>query len=995
MAAGTFGGLTETTEDHWMDVFRSDKFGREGDVDELKRALLCARLAMVDPGDQAAAWQLCEKLSSTRLAEFADIDPTNWPAWLRNVMDESAEGSLLRPRDSSFSPAMAWDLVTLFWAERSQDRAVSPRSPLPDSKTLVALLVDKRFDKDSKEYLEEGATAELKLELVPKGRGYIYPNPECLLFVKQDERFRGALNSARASVRELLGGELEDHDVRWTLTRHDGQPLSELTQESVGGAFALGLAALWARRSPNRALRKKLRALELSRVAVTAQLAQEAGAWRFAMVAELKEKLRAAADQPDQVEIVYVAQGQPRLAITSLHVVEVSTLDELVQQQHKRPKDGRGQFWSRQAVRIVASSLLAILLIATLVGVVYGIRLGREQQAKIEIDRWRRKSLVSMVPTRYSDPEIAKLLVKESDNPLGRVQYLIYHREYGAAQHELEEAAKKGLSHLERFHALAGDIYYFQNQFDGAVPHYEKAARVGPHNLSALTDLALALQQSKTGDVPAKIERALHMHRAIIAQLESVTEDRSSNEYRQKWACAHLNLARLLIDRPRYKYRSVPAGFRSLDASLTVFTPHSDEGPWTHVSWAYISSMVGVAFQNRLDGDRTNNLKRSIKYLTDGLRVYQRYNSETHASQYNLRHKIAFNTYMLGVAFAQFREGDRAANVDHALRLFHQADETLGDLARDYPAETARTERWRSFALIDKRTGNRAANLDEAIARLETALIVFDNQGESIDAAKTRIDLGRALIRRNRGTSPEGIETAIEYLWTAVDSSDGSRRMDRPSHSGKLPLVLTKNEFENEWAQGQNDLGTAYRERLVGDPAANLKVSEACYRGALSVRARTGRAEQLVTTLNGLGRTMLTIGDYDGDAAIEMAISLFEDALSLLPEGTPGHRDVGGDRSLLLPDRHQCRLSRAEAPEYLAETSANLGDALIALTAGDREANRKLAMSYYRMAERYYAATPYYSREYAAILRKVELLTGKEPPHGARVKAEPSSSPVQ
>lgn len=85
------------------------------------------------------------------------------------------------------------------------------------------------------------------MELLAEGRGRIYPDPETLLFGRQDESFRESLESARNCVRELLGTDLEGKDVCWSLTRHDGLPLSELFGGSAGAAFAVGLAVLWSR----------------------------------------------------------------------------------------------------------------------------------------------------------------------------------------------------------------------------------------------------------------------------------------------------------------------------------------------------------------------------------------------------------------------------------------------------------------------------------------------------------------------------------------------------------------------------------------------------------------------------------------------------------------------------------------------------------------------------------------------------------------------------
>jgi hypothetical protein len=123
---------------------------------------------------------------------------------------------------------------------------------------------------------------------------------------------------------------------------------------------------------------------------------------------------------------------------------------------------------------------------------------------------------------------------------------------------------------------------------------------------------------------------------------------------------------------------------------------------------------------------------------------------------------------------------------------------------------------------------------------------------------------------------------------------------------------------------------------------------------------------------------MLAMADRDG-AATEKAICLFQEALSLLPVTAPGRQDIGCERSVMPPERPESKLSLAEAPEYIPETSINLGDAWCKLTTGDQQANRRIAVEYYKTAERYYVGIPYYLPEYSATLRKLELL--REPPN--------------
>ena len=131
---------------------------------------------------------------------------------------------------SPLSPEWAWDVVTTMWD--------SPR-PVARSESLSVLVVA----------FEAGMTATLTLEqLTDEGTGVFYPDPQTMSFVTRDDDFQEAEQNAVAYVRETetMWQDEDKIDVRWKITRQDGQPFTHLTGGSAGGAFALGLAKLFA-----------------------------------------------------------------------------------------------------------------------------------------------------------------------------------------------------------------------------------------------------------------------------------------------------------------------------------------------------------------------------------------------------------------------------------------------------------------------------------------------------------------------------------------------------------------------------------------------------------------------------------------------------------------------------------------------------------------------------------------------------------------------------
>ncbi len=89
----------------------------------------------------------------------------------------------------------------------------------------------------------EGVGATLTLELLGDGRRECYSVPE-LAFMR-DADFRQAEENARFCI-EGMGLWRQEWDVRWRLHRRDGKPLLTLAGPSLGAAFALGFAKLFA-----------------------------------------------------------------------------------------------------------------------------------------------------------------------------------------------------------------------------------------------------------------------------------------------------------------------------------------------------------------------------------------------------------------------------------------------------------------------------------------------------------------------------------------------------------------------------------------------------------------------------------------------------------------------------------------------------------------------------------------------------------------------------
>jgi CHAT domain-containing protein len=134
--------------------------------------------------------------------------------------------------------------------------------------------------------------------------------------------------------------------------------------------------------------------------------------------------------------------------------------------------------------------------------------------------------------------------------------------------------------------------------------------------------------------------------------------------------------------------------------------------------------------------------------------------------------------------------------------------------------------------------GNRATNLDLAIAGYEIIAPVFIREQYPEFWASLQINIGNAYNERINGEKFENLERAIDYYQQAL-------------------LELTQNSYPALWAATQNNLGVAYKNRIVGAKAVNLEQALKCYQYALIEYDKDIYTERFADVINNIGTTYL------------------------------------------------------------------------------------------------------------------------------------------
>ncbi|MUG91948.1 CHAT domain-containing protein [Scytonema sp. UIC 10036] len=167
---------------------------------------------------------------------------------------------------------------------------------------------------------------------------------------------------------------------------------------------------------------------------------------------------------------------------------------------------------------------------------------------------------------------------------------------------------------------------------------------------------------------------------------------------------------------------------------------------------------------------------------------------------------IASNILSFSSLIQQFPLGDRANNIEIAIAGYEMA---LIVFTRDeFPEDWADVQSNMGTAYRDRVFGDTADNIEKAI-KIHTAVLKVRTRG-SEEWAGTQMNLGAAYLGRIAGNTADNIEQAIVASNAAKE-------------------VFTHDKFPQQWVMIQSNLVIAYRNRILGKKADNIeKAIKAC-----------------------------------------------------------------------------------------------------------------------------------------------------------------------
>ncbi len=214
----------------------------------------------------------------------------------------------------------------------------------------------------------------------------------------------------------------------------------------------------------------------------------------------------------------------------------------------------------------------------------------------------------------------------------------------------------------------------------------------------------------------------------------------------------------------------------------------------------------------------------------------------------------------LALAYSDRIRGDRAENLERAIAACHEALKVYTYDA--FPQAWAMTQNNLAGAYIDRIRGDRADNVERAIAGYNEALKVRTFEAFPQEWASTQNNLANAYSYRIRGDKADNLEKAIAYYQEALK-------------------VYTFDAFPEDWAMTQNNLANAYRDRIRGNKADNLEKAIAYCQEALKVYTFDAFPEDWAGTQNNLATAYRDRIRGEKAENLERAIKSYHNALQI------------------------------------------------------------------------------------------------------------------
>lgn len=341
---------------------------------------------------------------------------------------------------------------------------------------------------------------------------------------------------------------------------------------------------------------------------------------------------------------------------------------------------------------------------------------------------------------------------------------------------------------------------------------------------------------------------------------------------------------------------------------------------------------LGNEYRRVEGGERPQALERALEAYQAALRHVPRERPNDWA-------RIQFG---MGSVYVDRLAGDRADNIERAIAAFNATAEVM--TREGAPSMWGSVQTSLAKAYWHRIKGTRADNLELAIAAAEGALGVFAREKEPGDWAGAQQALGAAYWGRIKGSRADNIEKALGAYEQSL-------------------LVLTEARHPKAWAGSHDNIGMAYAERARGNRAENIQKAAAAFEQASRVFTRDQHPSEWAQLKMNFANLLLDPEAGSPEDRLERAIANYDAALSVYTRERYPERFARVMLNLAIAYNHRVRGQRAEnlekaiiacqhaltfytrssEPLKWSTVHANLASALRQRVAGDRGRNLELA----------------------------------------------------
>lgn len=231
-------------------------------------------------------------------------------------------------------------------------------------------------------------------------------------------------------------------------------------------------------------------------------------------------------------------------------------------------------------------------------------------------------------------------------------------------------------------------------------------------------------------------------------------------------------------------------------------------------------------------------------------------------------HLLANDLINFGNLIFAYPSGDKSNNIELAIVAYQAALKFYQPTT--FPKDWAMLQSNLANVFRDRVLGNRQQNIEQAIATYNLALEVI---------TRTKYPYIWGNVQRNLGIAHANRQPPAQITDRA---GFRTKNLEQAIACYKRALAVhTREQYPQDWAAVNNNLGDTYHSRLMGDKADNIEIAIEHLEQALEVYTLSAYPNRWAMLQNNLGNAFQSrlLGDRENN--IERSISHYENALSI------------------------------------------------------------------------------------------------------------------